>query len=108
MQLESLKEIRAQIRELERRAALVEQTSKPGISQLQAVIEKYRLTPEDVQTALSLTNVRRKRGVPKGTRLRPKYKNPNNPRETWAGRGLKPAWLLALLRQGAKISDLAV
>src|SRR5580692_6138667 len=25
----------------------------------------------------------------------PKYRNPDNPAETWAGRGLKPRWLAA-------------
>lgn len=26
-----------------------------------------------------------------------KYRNPNNPDETWAGRGRKPSWLVAAL-----------
>jgi DNA-binding protein H-NS len=27
----------------------------------------------------------------------PKYRNPENPAETWAGRGLKPRWLTAAI-----------
>ena len=30
----------------------------------------------------------------------PKYRNPENPSETWAGRGLKPRWLTAALEIG--------
>jgi DNA-binding protein H-NS len=28
----------------------------------------------------------------------PKYRNPENPSETWAGRGLKPRWLAAAIK----------
>src|SRR5262252_4467396 len=30
-----------------------------------------------------------------GRSVAPKYRNPENPSETWAGRGLKPRWLAA-------------
>jgi len=108
MHPERLEAIRSQIQKLEEEAQRIEQAIKPGIAQLQAVIAKYQLTAEDVEMALSLSGVRRKRGVPKGTRLKPKYRNPHNPKQTWAGRGLRPAWMVALLRQGKKISDLSV
>jgi DNA-binding protein H-NS len=35
----------------------------------------------------------------------PKYRNPDNPVETWAGRGLKPRWLAAALKAGKKMED---
>ena len=35
----------------------------------------------------------------------PKYRNPDRPSETWSGRGRKPAWLTAQLRQGRKLGD---
>jgi DNA-binding protein H-NS len=37
-----------------------------------------------------------------------KYRNPENPSETWAGRGLKPRWLTAAIRSGKKIEDFAI
>jgi len=46
------------------------------------------------------------RGVSFGKRrgaVAPKYRNPENPNETWAGRGLKPRWLAAALKAGHKI-----
>jgi DNA-binding protein H-NS len=47
------------------------------------------------------------RGGPKGS-VAPKYRNPENPAETWAGRGLKPRWLTAALKGGKKIEDFAI
>jgi DNA-binding protein H-NS len=38
----------------------------------------------------------------------PKYRNPDNPSETWAGRGLKPRWLAAAIKEGKKIEDFAI
>lgn len=47
------------------------------------------------------------RGGPKGS-VAPKYRNPDNPEETWAGRGLKPRWLTAAIKSGAKLEDFAI
>jgi DNA-binding protein H-NS len=38
----------------------------------------------------------------------PKYHNPDNPAETWAGRGLKPRWLAAALKTGKKLEDFSI
>src|ERR1700730_11649865 len=38
----------------------------------------------------------------------PKYRNPENPSETWAGRGLKPRWLTAAIKSGKKIDDFLI
>ena len=47
-----------------------------------------------------------KRGRPAGRGpmgpVAPKYRNPENPAETWAGRGLKPRWLTAGIKSGKK------
>jgi DNA-binding protein H-NS len=37
-----------------------------------------------------------------------KYRNPDNPAETWAGRGLKPRWLVAAIKSGGKIDDFLI
>src|ERR1700745_3744305 len=34
-----------------------------------------------------------------------KYRNPENPAETCAGRGLKPRWLAAAIKSGQKLDD---
>jgi DNA-binding protein H-NS len=38
----------------------------------------------------------------------PKYRNPENPSETWAGRGLKPRWLAAAIKSGKELEDFAI
>jgi DNA-binding protein H-NS len=38
----------------------------------------------------------------------PKYRNPENPAETWAGRGLRPRWLTAAIKGGKKLGDFAI
>lgn len=38
----------------------------------------------------------------------PRYRNPDNPSETWAGRGLTPRWMQSLLKQGMKREDFEI
>jgi DNA-binding protein H-NS len=38
----------------------------------------------------------------------PKYYNPDQPSETWAGRGKQPRWLVEQLRSGRRIDDLRI
>lgn len=40
--------------------------------------------------------------------LPPKYANPENPKERWAGQGRKPNWLIAKLDEGAKLDDFRI
>jgi DNA-binding protein H-NS len=38
----------------------------------------------------------------------PKYRNPAEPSETWAGRGKKPRWLTAQIKSGKQIDDFRI
>lgn len=38
----------------------------------------------------------------------PKYRNPDQPSETWAGRGRHPRWLITQLRSGKRIEDFRI
>lgn len=38
----------------------------------------------------------------------PKYRNPNEPFETWSGRGKQPRWLSAALKKGHKLKDFEI
>ena len=38
----------------------------------------------------------------------PKYRNPDNPSESWSGRGHRPRWLEAQLAAGRRIEDLEI
>lgn len=46
-----------------------------------------------------------KRSYPK---VLPKYRNPNNHEQTWAGRGKQPRWLTAQLLSGRKLTDFLI
>ncbi len=37
-----------------------------------------------------------------------KYANPDDPSDTWTGRGRKPNWLLHRVAKGAKLNDFAI
>ena len=41
-------------------------------------------------------------------KILPKYRNPNDPAETWSGRGKQPRWLVAQLRAGKKLDDFRI
>jgi DNA-binding protein H-NS len=43
-----------------------------------------------------------------GGKIAPKYRNPDNPSETWAGRGLRPRWLAAALKAGKMLEHFAI
>jgi DNA-binding protein H-NS len=50
------------------------------------------------------------KGAGRGVRgpVAPKYRNPEDPNQTWAGRGLKPRWLAAALKRGKKLDDFTI
>ena len=52
----------------------------------------------------------RKNGSGFGVRgpVPPKYRNPQNPEETWAGRGLRPKWLAAAIKGGKSADDFLI
>jgi DNA-binding protein H-NS len=44
--------------------------------------------------------------VLKGKKVRPKYRDRAG--NTWAGRGAKPRWLVAAIKEGKKLEDFAI
>jgi len=56
-------------------------------------------------TITSPESKRERRAYPK---VLPKYHNPENRSETWAGRGKQPLWLRAQLRSGKKLTDFVI
>ena len=44
----------------------------------------------------------------KGRKVAPKYRNPKNRSETWAGRGAMPRWMAAQIKAGKKREDFAI
>jgi DNA-binding protein H-NS len=82
----------------------------------EAIAEKVKTRREELEEELSTLDghdPRARRGRPSGRggprgRVAPKYRNPENPAETWAGRGLKPRWLAAAIKSGKKLEHFAI
>ena len=82
-------------------------TEKRGLEERLArlngrVIEK----PAIKRAALKLRE--RRVGRRKYPPVLPKYQNPSDPSETWAGRGKQPRWLVSQLKAGKKIDDFLI
>ena len=79
---------------------------------LRSKVADERRTLEAELTRLSRlsTSESRSKGLRFGARgsVAPKYRNPENPSETWAGRGLTPRWLAAALKAGKKLEHFSI
>ena len=68
-----------------------------------ALLEK-QLSKLSSRTAVT-SNGRSRRPYPA---VLPKFRNPVQPAETWAGRGKQPRWLLAQLKSGRQLEDFRI
>ena len=79
---------------------------------LRSQVADERRTLEAELTKLSRlsTSESRSKGLRFGARgpVAPKYRNPENPSETWAGRGLTPRWLAAAIKVGKKLEHFSI
>ena len=57
---------------------------------------------------LKLTDKQRVRQARKYPKVFPKYRNPNEPTETWSGRGKQPRWLTTALTMGHTIEEFVI
>jgi DNA-binding protein H-NS len=85
--------------ELNRRRVEDRKTALRGMKELAA---SYGFTVEEVLG----TAMRKRRRASEPAKA--KYRNPDNPEQTWVGRGRKPAWLVELLAQGTTLEELGV
>ncbi len=44
----------------------------------------------------------------KGSKVPVKYRNPENPKHQWTGRGMQPKWLRELIEQGRSLDEFSV
>lgn len=105
----------------------VERLSLDGLEKLHAEVEAAIRTKREANQMAALTEIarlvlqagldaervmkhlqgKRKRQA-KGSKLPPKYRNPDNQAEVWAGRGKRPRWLQAKVKTGSRIEDFAI
>ena len=86
--------------------ALIE-TRKQIDNLLAAKVKTAKRELEDRLSYLDSLFGKGRRGAPKARRaVAAKYRGPNG--ETWAGRGMRPRWLTALVNSGHNIEEFAV
>lgn len=91
--------------------ALRDQVETLIASRAMAVKKELEEKLSNIEDFTRRTVARRTPGRPhglKGRKLAPKYRNPKNRQETWAGRGIMPRWLKALVAKGHKTSEFAL
>jgi DNA-binding protein H-NS len=72
---------------------------KKALAEVEAFARERGLAPADLSEI-----ARRRTRKP----AKPKYANPDEPSQTWTGRGRRPRWLEAALAQGRTLDDMAI
>ncbi len=75
------------------------------------IAELFGGTGAQVASTAGTKAVSSARKTTKGYKLgkvAPKYRNPDNAAETWAGRGQQPKWLASRIAQGARLEDFLI
>jgi len=112
------RDLRALITQAEKQQTKI--LTRPKASAMRAKINKYvkdhGYTIEELYgiSAASSPKESKKIGASKTTKGRklgkaaPKYRNPTNPNETWAGRGRQPRWMADLVAKGSSPEDFLI
>lgn len=77
------------------------------VAEIKTQIEEYKLTAEDLGFTSAKTRGRKAGTSTKGEKV-VKYRNPENPEQTYSGHGRKPDWLNAKLNEGKTLEEFAV
>ena len=73
---------------------------KEAIKAAEEVAAKYGFSLDEIAGQSKASSKKQKAAA--------KYRNPNNPEETWSGRGRKPHWVHSAITSGMDISDLEI
>jgi DNA-binding protein H-NS len=78
-----------------------------------ALVVKIATEKEKLESRLSLLSQAREHAREPTPRrpypyVPPKFRNPDEPSQTWAGRGKQPLWLKAQLRSGRAVDDFRI
>ena len=96
-----------QLKELAKKAeALIEQRQQQQIeeayNQIVNIAQKIGMSLEELIEYGQHSTTTTKRTVA------PRYRNPNDPTQTWTGRGKKPRWVIEALENGKTLEDLMI
>ena len=82
-----------------RRQAVLDAQRAEKLKEIKNLIRQFGFTAAEVGL----------KGSTKKSRAQPKYANPADPGQTWAGgKGARPLWVREHLRKGGKLEDLAI
>jgi DNA-binding protein H-NS len=68
--------------------------------------QRRKTLEQEIRQLDSYADGATKRSPMAGIKVKPKYRGPKG--ETWAGRGVRPSWLAALLKSGHKLEEYAI
>lgn len=97
--------------------SLIEQQIKDLVAKKQALLNKHRhevvqkaraMVAEYALTASELGLSGRGKSIAGGRKVAPKYANPQNPAQTWSGRGPHPKWVKAHQAKGGSLESLLI
>ena len=89
------------------RAKLVSLAKAEGYS-VDELFGTARMVREKAGVAAKKAPAPAKKSTLKGAKVAPKYRDPANAAQTWAGRGMPPKWLAAELAKGRKLEDFLI
>ena len=98
-----------------REQEILKAVRKKALANIVSIANEYGLDARQVVGALNITTPKGSRGkdtakkdppskikkvIDQPRKVSPKYSNPENPEETWTGRGRSPAWIASLRKNG--------
>ena len=69
------------------------------------ILERRLRALEPVANCAPQSQARERRPYPP---VFPKFSNPDDPSQTWAGRGKQPRWFIEQLKSGRRVNDLRI
>ena len=93
--------------------ALETKDKKAALKAAQAAAKAHGFSLDELSIAAPVEKPAPRARKPKANgdgraKVAPKYRNPNDPEQTWSGRGRAPGWMAAHLDAGGQKDDLAI
>ncbi|RME59017.1 H-NS histone family protein [Candidatus Parcubacteria bacterium] len=106
-----LKQIELEIKKLEKLKEKQLKETTPEILDLarevQRLAAEHGASQEEVIDLVARV-AKKKKLYKRRTKLPPKYRNPENPSQTWTGRGRTPSWVFEAAKKGISLEELLI
>src|SRR5918992_1886574 len=80
---------------------------KKALERMRDIAAEYGLSLSEVINKEGRLDTKKPKLKNEDQNSKPKYINPDNPDQTWSGRGQKPKWLKEALKEGLTLEELA-